>query len=40
LAVAVDYKNPEDFNMASTVIVLITIYNFIMIDSFIQLKRS
>ncbi|WEY88242.1 ATP synthase subunit I [Bacillus subtilis] len=40
LAVAVAYKNPEYFHMASTVIGLMTIYPVIMIDSFIQLKRS
>ncbi|NES53831.1 ATP synthase subunit, partial [Escherichia coli] len=36
----VAYKNPEYFHMASTVIGLMTIYPVIMIDSFIQLKRS
>ncbi|MCG8396401.1 ATP synthase subunit I [Bacillus atrophaeus] len=40
LAVAIAYKYPQNVHMASVIIGLMTIYPVIMIDSFIQLKRS
>lgn len=40
LAVAIAWRYPNEVHLAGVVIGLMTIYPVIMIDSFIQLKRS
>ncbi|MCJ2146637.1 ATP synthase subunit I [Bacillus paralicheniformis] len=40
IAAAIAYKYPEYIHLAGVIVGLMTIYPVIMIDSFIQLKRS